>query len=203
MENISTLMDGEHNVETAESQILRLESDSVMRETWDTYHLIGDVMRGGGAGNPGFAARISERLAQEPTVLAPRATRRVRHWAHNVRDHALGLAASVAAVAAVGLMATTTLVTDSPEKMTKGLSPAPAPSVAVSSVPGSAPAAANSLAPAPAPLAAASPSPAGTIPESVPAERMQEYLMAHQGVSPSTAIQGVTPYIRTVSAGDE
>jgi len=29
---------------------------------------------------------------------------------------------------------------------------------------------------------------------------MNEYLMAHQGFSPSTAIQGLAPYIRTVSA---
>jgi sigma-E factor negative regulatory protein RseA len=35
----------------------------------------------------------------------------------------------------------------------------------------------------------------------VPSEgRMNEYLMAHQEFSPSTAIQGVAPYIRTVSA---
>ena len=29
---------------------------------------------------------------------------------------------------------------------------------------------------------------------------MNEYLLAHQGFSPSTALQGVTPYIRSVSA---
>jgi hypothetical protein len=34
-------------------------------------------------------------------------------------------------------------------------------------------------------------------------EHVHEYLLAHQGISPITAIQGVTPYIRTVSsAGD-
>jgi sigma-E factor negative regulatory protein RseA len=35
---------------------------------------------------------------------------------------------------------------------------------------------------------------------SVPSEgRMNEYLLAHQGFSPSTAIQGLAPYIRSVS----
>ena len=35
---------------------------------------------------------------------------------------------------------------------------------------------------------------------SVPSDgKMNEYLMAHQGFSPSTSIQGVVPYIRTVS----
>ena len=29
--------------------------------------------------------------------------------------------------------------------------------------------------------------------------RMHEYLLAHMGVSPSTALQGLAPYIRTVT----
>jgi hypothetical protein len=29
---------------------------------------------------------------------------------------------------------------------------------------------------------------------------MNEYLLAHQGFSPSTALQGLAPYIRSVSA---
>jgi sigma-E factor negative regulatory protein RseA len=37
---------------------------------------------------------------------------------------------------------------------------------------------------------------------SVPSEgAMNNYILAHQGFSPSTAIQGVAPYIRGVSAG--
>jgi len=36
---------------------------------------------------------------------------------------------------------------------------------------------------------------------SVPSEgRMSEYLLAHEAFSPSTALQGLAPYIRTVSA---
>ena len=34
------------------------------------------------------------------------------------------------------------------------------------------------------------------------ADSMSEYLMAHQQFSPSTAMQGVVPYVRTVSSGD-
>jgi len=33
-------------------------------------------------------------------------------------------------------------------------------------------------------------------------DAMSEYLMAHQQFSPSTAMQGVVPYVRTVSAAD-
>jgi hypothetical protein len=36
--------------------------------------------------------------------------------------------------------------------------------------------------------------------KSVPSDgRMNEYLLAHEGQSPSTALQGVAPYIRAVS----
>lgn len=36
---------------------------------------------------------------------------------------------------------------------------------------------------------------------SIPSDgRMNEYLLAHQGFSPSTALQGLAPYIRSVSA---
>jgi sigma-E factor negative regulatory protein RseA len=33
--------------------------------------------------------------------------------------------------------------------------------------------------------------------------RVNEYLMAHQEYSPSTTLQGVAPYVRTVSAVHE
>lgn len=48
-----------------------------------------------------------------------------------------------------------------------------------------------------------------TVPASIPAEaplvsvpndgQMNEYLLAHQGISPSTSLHGVAPYIRTIS----
>ena len=46
--------------------------------------------------------------------------------------------------------------------------------------------------------AAAPPQPAATANQG----RMNEYLMAHQEFSPSTALQGVAPYVRTVSVAD-
>jgi len=38
--------------------------------------------------------------------------------------------------------------------------------------------------------------------EATEADSISEYLMAHQQFSPSTAMQGVVPYVRTVSSGD-
>lgn len=41
-------------------------------------------------------------------------------------------------------------------------------------------------------------------PASIPSDgRMNEYLLAHQGFSPSTSIQGVAPYIRSVSSTEQ
>ena len=60
------------------------------------------------------------------------------------------------------------------------------------------------LAKAPAP-AAVEPVPAPRVqPASEPYDgTLNAYLMAHTGFSPSTAIQGVAPYIRTVAASDQ
>ena len=41
------------------------------------------------------------------------------------------------------------------------------------------------------------------VPVAAPVEHIHQYLLAHQGISPTTAIQGVAPYIRTVSSADE
>jgi sigma-E factor negative regulatory protein RseA len=58
-----------------------------------------------------------------------------------------------------------------------------------------------SVAVAPASLPAASPAPGQAQIASVPNEgRASDFLIAHQEFSPSTAIQGVAPYIRSVSS---
>jgi len=193
MESVSTLMDGELNVEDAGREIARLKTDGALRQDWDTFHLIGDVMRGSAAGRQGFSARLGERLAQEPTVLAPQASRLTPRFTRKFQTYALSAAASVAAVAVVGWVTLTTVIPNTLGDLTQGIAPQPAPQVAA--VPG----AATQQVPA---LPSSAPKPA--VPEAVaPAERMQEYLLAHQGISPTTAIQGVTPYIRTVSSSDE
>lgn len=190
-ENVSSLMDGELTVDEAAREIARLkvsEGEVSNREAWDTYHLIGDAMRHGnsGAGVPvlsaGFSARFSERLAQEPTVLAPRATR-LLPVKRRFQTIALSAAASVAAIAVVGWMALSNVKPDAPTELAKAKVAAQPQIAAV------APQTAAAL------IAAAKPTAAP--------DHMHEYLLAHQGISPSTAIQGVAPYIRTVSnAGD-
>jgi sigma-E factor negative regulatory protein RseA len=79
IENVSALMDGELNSDDAAREIAHFKQDGThdgtRHEAWHTYHLIGDAMRGeqmqAEALSPGFSARLSEKLALEPTVLAP------------------------------------------------------------------------------------------------------------------------------------
>lgn len=165
MDRISALMDGELDEAQARGELARIKQQHELRESWDTFHLIGDALRGDALLSANLKARVSERLAQEPTVLAPR-SRPVR----KIATYALSAAASISAVALVGWAAISiSTVSTQPE-----IARAPAPA---------------GVLPAPAPHIA-----------SVPNEgRMNEYLLAHQGFSPSTAIQGVAPYIRSVS----
>lgn len=174
VEKISALMDGELDVDEAARLIAYLAQNADRRQAWDAYHVIGDAMRGECSRMMpvAFSARFSQQLALEPTVLAP------RQRTPNVQAYALAAAASVAAVAVVGWVSMTVLEQDEPQGT---VARAPAATIV----------AAKALPPAlvPAPMAdAAAP------------EHMHEYMLAHQGISPSTAIQGVTPYIRTVSS---
>jgi sigma-E factor negative regulatory protein RseA len=77
----------------------RLEGDAELKATWARFHLIGDVMRsaGGPLAEPGFAAKVSARIAEEPTVLAPKALN--RDFSVRPSIVSLGLAASLAVVA--------------------------------------------------------------------------------------------------------
>lgn len=185
MQSVSTLMDGELNVDEAAREIARLKSDASARDQWDTYHLIGDAMRGSTGGSAAFAARFSERLALEPTVLAPRP-----RLTRKMQTYALSAAASVAAVAVVGWMTLSVIKPAVPDGTL-----AKAPTVeAPSKLATLQPPATAAIVPVAKDLSAA---------DEAAAEPVQEYLLAHQGISPTTAIQGVTPYIRTVSSTGE
>ena len=96
-DRLSALMDGELDDKSAAEVIEALGRDHEAVRTWRTYQLISDAMRESRLLSADFAARFSEQLAKEPTVLAPRAMQREsRKWV------ALSAAASVAAVALVG-----------------------------------------------------------------------------------------------------
>lgn len=93
---LSELMDEEAGHASAGS-IKRLCRDEQARERWALYHSIGDAMRGDFPLSPDFNRTLSERLAAEPTVLAP-------HWRRYATPAAVALAASLAVVSVVALM---------------------------------------------------------------------------------------------------
>jgi sigma-E factor negative regulatory protein RseA len=100
MNKISEWMDCELTAHETRQQVDRLKEDAELRRGWDTFHLIGDVMRGERALSPNFEHRLATRLAGEPTVLAPRPPA-VRRYT----TYALSAAASLSAVALVGWLA--------------------------------------------------------------------------------------------------
>ena len=103
-DGISALMDGEVDEKSAAQAIEALARDTEAVRAWRTYHLIGDAMRGGLLLSERFTERVAQRLAAEPTVVAPRVAPRrppeSRRW-----FTLSAAAASFAAVALVGWMA--------------------------------------------------------------------------------------------------
>ncbi len=164
MEKISALMDGEAAEQETHQAMLRLKDTGDARETWATYHLIGDAMRGDALPAFDVSQRVAAAIADEPTVMAPRSSR-----AGKPMTYALSVAASVSAIAVVGWMAFSTATFTNPP-----VDVARAPATAVAQ-------------------------PEAQLVSSPSDGQMNEYLLAHQGVSPSTSLQGVAPYIRTIS----
>lgn len=156
-ERISALMDGELPEAGLSQDLARLRRDHRLRQSWDTYHLIGDALRDHLA--PALAARVLERLAAEPTVIAPAR----RPAPRRVVQNSLKAAAGVAGIALVAWMALPDF--------------GPAPQQAAVSPPQA------------APVVAVTPVAVG----------LENYLLVHQSFSPTGAMQGVAPYVRSVS----
>jgi len=161
---ISALVDGELERHEAEEALEALGTEGLARDTWRAYHLINDSMRDTRLLSSGFAARIAAKLADEPTVLAPRARPILqrRSW------QALSVAASLAAVAFV---------------------------VSVAFYPQDGPVAVAPVAPQ-----ALNTAPQAETAQVAPPEAADDYLLAHQGYSPRNSLQGMAPYVRTVSS---
>ena len=192
-EQISALMDGELGEARVQALCSQMKS-SENWECWTSYHVIGDALRDECIAQSGFSRRFAERLAAEPTVLAPGqrslsdavipiSTGWRSTWRGRRVQYAMAATAMLAAVGVVGWFGV--------QEFTLG--------------PGL-----NQLASAP-PSSPSSPSLAslkmGTTvaATSVQASRkaggfgISPYLLVHQEYSPTTAMQGVRPYVRTVA----
>ncbi len=101
-ERLSALVDDELPPNEIGGEIHKLCQSDGKRERWSRYHLIGDAMRHeiGSIYSPSLAQSISQRLQDEPVVLAPAA---IKPDSSPRRKTLTGLAvaASLAAVAVV------------------------------------------------------------------------------------------------------
>jgi len=102
-EQLSALMDSELSDAEALRLIKSMKATPALQDAWDAYHLVGDALRKSPQLGLDFSAKLSRRLAQEPTILAPR--REATPVLQTKGFPALSVAASVAAVGLVGILA--------------------------------------------------------------------------------------------------
>jgi sigma-E factor negative regulatory protein RseA len=98
-QRVSELMDCELDERSAANVIAAIEADASLKQDWNDYHLIGDALRASAHLDVDVRASVAERLADEPTVLAP------RRWGARPRVRVAGavaLAASVSFAAVIG-----------------------------------------------------------------------------------------------------
>lgn len=170
---ISALMDGELEGAALKVSFAALtKRDGDAYEAWCLYHLVGDTLCGTRPLSEAFDERFAQRLAAEPTVFSPGASRaqpQRRRWI------ALSAAASVAAAALVAWLAFAPQPAMSPAPVVQlAQAPAPVPTPAVVSV--------------------------VKAPPHVPLPReADDYLLAHQSYSLRSSLQGMMPYVRTVA----
>jgi|SRR5277367_4221747 len=103
-EQVSAFLDGELPNSETELLLKRLTRDAELRESFGRYALIGEALRGEGAGilTKGFASRVNHAIDGEPAV-APASAQSApeRRWWRPLAG--VSVAASVAAVAIVAL----------------------------------------------------------------------------------------------------
>lgn len=171
-EQISGLMDGELDENEVTRLVACLKQDEESQHTWLAYHVVGDTLRQLPALSPEFGVRLVQRLKDEPVILAPRKTA-----PRNKTMVALSAAASVAAVSLVALVALQVnkqshSSDNGVEKIALAQNANPVTSAKLAATPSS--------------------------PRSFSAKD-NPYLIAHQEYSPSTVVEGMPSYVRTVA----
>ena len=177
-EQLSALMDSELSDAEAQRLIKSMKANPALQQSWDSYHLISDVLRKSPVMSSDFSAKLSQRLAQEPTILAPHRPLVAR--TSSPRRLPMSIAASVAAASLVGILGLQIA------RVNQSANPA---SLALAPVALQTPQANRSA--TPTELVALSPTPARVkFARATP----NTYLLAHQEFSPSYA----PTYARTV-----
>ena len=184
-EQISALMDGELDEARARALCAQIRNDETW-ECWASWHVIGDALRSECIAQRGFNKRFAERLAAEPTILSPGSAAGAPfrlsgfQGALSARriQYAMAAGAMLAAVGLVGWFGVQEF------RLGPGL---------------------NELASAAPARASTTTAPIVSVASRKAQVGISPYLLVHQEYSPTTAMQGVRPYVRTVadmSAGE-
>jgi len=177
---VSALMDGELTPSQAPGLLRSLEHDPEHQALWERYHLIGNVIRGDAvhADYRCMAERVHRALEQEPTVLAPAASRhRGTHRFAPFAGAALAAGAAFLAVFAVpGLFNPTVDAPTGAQPQTLAALTAP-----------------------PDPFRLDSQSRRWRGPNPTIERRLDRFLVTHQEKSPTSGMKGILPYATVVS----
>jgi sigma-E factor negative regulatory protein RseA len=178
-ERLSALVDDELPPNEIGGEIHNLCQSEGKRKCWSRYHLIGDAMRReiGAVYSPSLAQSISQRLQDEPVVLAPAA---IRPASSPRRKTLTGLAVA-ASLAAVAVVLAPQLI--SPE------GPATTPPVVAEQLP----------AESKTYFVAQDGTRWELLKKPAVESRLNAYLVNHQERSPSSNIKGIMPYATFVS----
>lgn len=104
-EQLSAIVDGEESLASQAYLYKKMQSDHELQAAWQSYHIIGDVMRGNTLLGQDFQQRLLQALDEQPTVIAPAFTKQQRPWL----SRQVSLLSMAASVAAVGFVAWVTL----------------------------------------------------------------------------------------------
>lgn len=101
-ERVSALLDGALDDEASLRLFESIKRDAGLRRDWESYCLIGDVLRDDAPLSADFTSKVMAGLSEDVTVLAP-VRRESASWMRSL----MPIAASVMGVAAVGWVAMT------------------------------------------------------------------------------------------------
>lgn len=173
-ETLSSLVDGELDPVRERAAIEALCAEAELRGQWVAFHLVADALHSSEVAathSAAFCARVSEEIAREPTILAPRALAPAPSALRRYLAPGLAVAASAAVI---GFVAVPLLRSPDP-------------------VPATQQAAVQALPAVPAGEQAARRA-AATVAN---ARAFQAYLVAHRELTTGAALPRATPYLRT------
>ncbi|MCU7943182.1 MAG: sigma-E factor negative regulatory protein [Candidatus Thiodiazotropha sp. (ex Cardiolucina cf. quadrata)] len=184
-ERLSALVDDEISEHEISGEINKLKNTQESQDIWSRYHLIGDAMRNelGHIHDPEMARSISQRIENEPIVLAPAA---LKPRSSNKKRAFTGLAVAASLTAAAVVMA--------PQLINPGSSEAPNQLASSDQLPIS-----NQRPESNTIYVAENGTRWKLLKKPKVESRLNDYLLNHQDLSPSSNIKGIMPYATFVS----